>query len=61
MRNFTKAFLMLLLCTLSVLTTQAKTEKVHATFASVCLMATSRSTKSWLLTVLLRVEISSVS
>ncbi|UKK54059.1 hypothetical protein [Prevotella sp. E2-28] len=34
MRNFTKAFLMLLLCTLSVLTTQAKTEKVHATFES---------------------------
>ena len=32
MRSFTKAFLMLLLCTLSVLTTQAKTEKVHATF-----------------------------
>ena len=32
MRSFTKAFLMLLLCTLSALTTQAKTEKVHATF-----------------------------
>ena len=32
MRSFTKAFLMLLLCMFSVLTTQAKTEKVHATF-----------------------------
>ena len=32
MRSFTKVFLALLLCTLGVLTTQAKTEKVHATF-----------------------------